>query len=113
MLGDAFDQLTIGMPVAFVEEQGEKGLQASTVRILGKHHYEDRSRGHSRNDACRNLRTTPAARGGGTSGHDLQELLVRTDDDARRLLVEASQYARKLGEIEARSPYLHKLHGEP
>jgi cold shock CspA family protein len=39
VLGDAFDQLTIGTPVAFVEEQGEKGPQASTVRILGKHHY--------------------------------------------------------------------------
>jgi hypothetical protein len=25
--------------VAFVEEQGEKGPQASTVRVLGKHHY--------------------------------------------------------------------------
>jgi cold shock CspA family protein len=39
VLGDAFDQLTIGTPVAFVEEEGEKGPQASTVRMLGKHHY--------------------------------------------------------------------------
>jgi cold shock CspA family protein len=38
VLGDAFDQITIGTPVAFVEEQGEKGPQASTVRVLGKHH---------------------------------------------------------------------------
>ena len=39
VLADAFDQLTIGTPVAFVEEKGEKGPQASTVRVLGKHHY--------------------------------------------------------------------------
>jgi cold shock CspA family protein len=39
VLGDAFDELTIGTPVAFVEERGEKGPQASTVRVLGKHHY--------------------------------------------------------------------------
>jgi cold shock CspA family protein len=39
VLGGAFDQLSIGTPVAFVEEQGEKGPQASTVRVLGRHHY--------------------------------------------------------------------------
>jgi cold shock CspA family protein len=39
VLGNAFDELTIGTPVAFVEEHGEKGPQASTVRVLGKHHY--------------------------------------------------------------------------
>lgn len=39
VLGDAFDGLTVGTPVAFVEEKGEKGPQASTVRVLGKHHY--------------------------------------------------------------------------
>lgn len=39
VLDDAFDELTIGTRVAFAEEQGEKGPQASTVRILGKHHY--------------------------------------------------------------------------
>jgi cold shock CspA family protein len=39
VLDDAFDKLTIGTPVAFVEEQGDKGPQASTVRVLGKHHY--------------------------------------------------------------------------
>jgi cold shock CspA family protein len=32
-------QLAVGADVAFVEEQGEKGPQASTVRVLGKHHY--------------------------------------------------------------------------
>lgn len=39
VLDDAFDALAIGTPVAFVEERGEKGPQASTVRVLGKHHY--------------------------------------------------------------------------
>jgi cold shock CspA family protein len=39
VLDDAFEGLTVGTRVAFVEEQGEKGPQASTVRILGKHHY--------------------------------------------------------------------------
>jgi cold shock CspA family protein len=39
VLDDAFDELTVGTPVAFVEEKGEKGPQASTVRVLGKHHY--------------------------------------------------------------------------
>lgn len=39
VLDDAFDELTIGTAVAFVEEKGEKGPQASTVRMLGKHHY--------------------------------------------------------------------------
>jgi len=35
VLGDAFDQLEIGVAVSFVEEQGEEGPQASTVRMLG------------------------------------------------------------------------------
>jgi cold shock CspA family protein len=39
VLGDAFGELAVGAPVAFVEEEGEKGPQASTVRVLGKHHY--------------------------------------------------------------------------
>ena len=39
VMDDAFDQLTVGAPVAFVEEKGEKGPQASSVRVLGKHHY--------------------------------------------------------------------------
>jgi cold shock CspA family protein len=38
VLDGAFDDLTVGSPVAFVEEAGEKGPQASTVRVLGKHH---------------------------------------------------------------------------
>ena len=39
VLDHAFDKLVPGTRVTFVEEQGEKGRQASTVRILGKHHY--------------------------------------------------------------------------
>lgn len=39
VLDEAFDKLVVGTPVAFVEEKGEKGPQASTVRVLGKHHY--------------------------------------------------------------------------
>ena len=39
VLDAAFPRLALGAEVAFVEEQGEKGPQASTVRLLGKHHY--------------------------------------------------------------------------
>jgi hypothetical protein len=47
------------------------------------------------------------------AGHDLDELRARTDEDARRLLAEASRYASaKLTEVEARAHYVHKLHGE-
>jgi cold shock CspA family protein len=38
VLDGAFDRLTVGSEVRFVEEMGEKGPQASTVRIIGKHH---------------------------------------------------------------------------
>jgi cold shock CspA family protein len=38
VLGDAFDTLRIGAEVRFVEEIGDKGAQASTVRVVGKHH---------------------------------------------------------------------------
>lgn len=34
VLDDAFDDSTVGTPIAFVEEKGEKGPQASTVRVL-------------------------------------------------------------------------------
>jgi hypothetical protein len=48
------------------------------------------------------------------AGHDLEALLARTDADALRLLAAASTYASgKLSEVEARSRYLHELHGEP
>jgi hypothetical protein len=48
------------------------------------------------------------------AGHNYTDLVNRTDEDAKRLLAEASQYAStKLSEVEARSHYLHALHGEP
>ncbi|SFK87236.1 cold-shock protein [Methylocapsa palsarum] len=37
VLDNAFDRLTVGAEVRFVEEAGEKGPQASTVREVGKH----------------------------------------------------------------------------
>ena len=37
VLDDAFSRLRVGSRVTFAEEMGEKGLQASTVRPLGKH----------------------------------------------------------------------------
>ena len=46
------------------------------------------------------------------AGHDPRALMRRADDDARRLLAEASQYAsEKLSELEARSHYVRRLHG--
>jgi hypothetical protein len=46
-------------------------------------------------------------------GHDVDELVARTDDDARRLLAAASRYASaKLSEVEARAHYLQTLHGD-
>ncbi|MGD0562627.1 MAG: HPF/RaiA family ribosome-associated protein [Roseiarcus sp.] len=38
VLDGAFDRLIVGSEVRFLEEQGEKGAQASTVRLVGKHH---------------------------------------------------------------------------
>ncbi|WP_026606610.1 HPF/RaiA family ribosome-associated protein [Methylocapsa acidiphila] len=38
VLDGAFDRLTVGAEVRFVEEIGEKGPQATTVRLIGKHH---------------------------------------------------------------------------
>ena len=40
VLNGAFDSLVVGSEVRFVEERGEKGPQASTVRVVGKHHLE-------------------------------------------------------------------------
>ncbi|HEY5617809.1 MAG TPA: HPF/RaiA family ribosome-associated protein [Vicinamibacterales bacterium] len=39
VLDEGLARLTVGSEVAFVEESGDKGPQASTVRVLGKHHY--------------------------------------------------------------------------
>jgi cold shock CspA family protein len=38
VLDDAIEHLTVGSEVRFVEEMGEKGPQASAVRLVGKHH---------------------------------------------------------------------------
>ncbi len=47
------------------------------------------------------------------AGHDLPALLARDDEEARRLLVEASRYASvKLSEVEARSHFVRALHGD-
>jgi cold shock CspA family protein len=37
VLNDAFGRLEVGTRVSFAEEMGEKGPQASTVKLLGKH----------------------------------------------------------------------------
>ncbi len=37
VLDDGFAKLRVGSRVSFAEERGDKGAQASTVRILGKH----------------------------------------------------------------------------
>jgi cold shock CspA family protein len=36
-----FDKLEVGTEVRFVEEAGDKGPQASTVKVIGKHHLVD------------------------------------------------------------------------
>jgi cold shock CspA family protein/ribosome-associated translation inhibitor RaiA len=37
VLDDAFSRLSVGSRVTFAEEQGDKGPQATTVKLLGKH----------------------------------------------------------------------------
>jgi cold shock CspA family protein/ribosome-associated translation inhibitor RaiA len=37
VLNDAFDQLAVGSEVAFAEEEGDRGPQASTVKLAGRH----------------------------------------------------------------------------
>ena len=37
VLDGAFDRLAVGAHVTFAEEMGDKGPQASTVKLLGKH----------------------------------------------------------------------------
>jgi cold shock CspA family protein len=39
VLHEAFDRLEIGTEVTFVEEEGKKGPQASTVKPVGRHHH--------------------------------------------------------------------------
>jgi len=38
VLNGGFARLSVGSEVRFVEEDGEKGVQASAVRLIGKHH---------------------------------------------------------------------------
>ncbi|WP_036263716.1 HPF/RaiA family ribosome-associated protein [Methylocapsa aurea] len=38
VLDGAFQELSVGSEVRFIEEMGDKGAQASTVRLIGKHH---------------------------------------------------------------------------
>jgi cold shock CspA family protein/ribosome-associated translation inhibitor RaiA len=38
VLDKAFDRLSVGDEVRFVESQGENGPQATSVRVIGKHH---------------------------------------------------------------------------
>jgi cold shock CspA family protein len=37
VLNESYDRLQIGTEVAFAEEEGERGPQASTVKIVGRH----------------------------------------------------------------------------
>jgi hypothetical protein len=47
------------------------------------------------------------------AGQSYDALVARTDDEARRILTDASRYAtERLAEVEARSHYLHALKGE-
>jgi len=39
VLDEAFDRLNVGTEVSFVEELGEKGPQASTVKLVGRHNH--------------------------------------------------------------------------
>ncbi|MBI3995678.1 MAG: HPF/RaiA family ribosome-associated protein [Nitrospirae bacterium] len=45
VLGDAYDRLTVGSEVRFVEEEGEKGPQASTVEVFRKHRGREEKAG--------------------------------------------------------------------
>jgi cold shock CspA family protein len=37
VLKDAFDRLEVGTEVAYAEEEGERGPQATTVKLVGRH----------------------------------------------------------------------------
>ena len=43
LLNGDFEKLTVGSEVSFAEELGEQGPQASTVKLVGKHHYVEHS----------------------------------------------------------------------
>ena len=47
------------------------------------------------------------------AGHDIDDLLRRNDPEALRILAEASRYvSTRLSEVQARSQYLRRLHGD-
>ena len=39
VVNDAFDRLEVGAEVSYVEQDGRKGPQASTVKLVGRHHH--------------------------------------------------------------------------
>lgn len=41
LINASFDSLELGTEVRFAEERGEKGPQATTVSVIGKHHVVD------------------------------------------------------------------------
>ena len=43
VIDSAFDRLSAGSEVRFAEELGEKGAQASTVHLIGKHHLSEQN----------------------------------------------------------------------
>jgi cold shock CspA family protein len=43
VINNAFDRLSVGSEVRFAEELGEKGAQASTVHLIGKHHLSEQN----------------------------------------------------------------------
>ena len=43
VIDNAFDRLSVGSEVRFAEELGEKGAQASTVHLIGKHHLSEKN----------------------------------------------------------------------
>ena len=43
VIDNAFDRLSVGSEVQFAEELGEKGAQASTVHLIGKHHLSEQN----------------------------------------------------------------------
>jgi len=44
LIHSGFDELAIGTAVTFVAEEGDNGLQASTVRVIGRHHRASSTR---------------------------------------------------------------------
>jgi cold shock CspA family protein len=43
VIDNTFDRLSVGSEVRFAEELGEKGAQASTVHLIGKHHLSEQN----------------------------------------------------------------------